>query len=44
MKMRGHVKKYICPMHSDVKTDRPGRCPRCGMNLEVREEEKRKNK
>ncbi len=25
--------KYTCPMHSDVVTDRPGNCPKCGMKL-----------
>lgn len=25
---------YTCPMHSDVKSDKPGKCPKCGMNLE----------
>lgn len=25
--------KYICPMHPDVVLDRPGRCPKCGMDL-----------
>ena len=24
---------YTCPMHSDVHTDAPGRCPFCGMEL-----------
>ena len=24
---------YICPMHPDVRTDKPGSCPKCGMNL-----------
>ena len=24
---------YTCPMHPDVKSDRPGKCPKCGMNL-----------
>ena len=24
---------YVCPMHPDVTTDLPGRCPKCGMNL-----------
>src|SRR3989344_8156387 len=24
---------YICPMHPEVKRDRPGICPECGMNL-----------
>ena len=27
------MKKYICPMHSDVVSDKPGSCPKCGMNL-----------
>jgi hypothetical protein len=24
---------YICPMHSGVRGDRPGKCPICGMSL-----------
>jgi len=24
---------YTCPMHPDVKQDRPGKCPECGMFL-----------
>lgn len=24
---------YSCPMHSEVKSDKPGKCPKCGMNL-----------
>ena len=24
---------YVCPMHSDVHSDKPGKCPKCGMNL-----------
>lgn len=24
---------YTCPMHPEVTTTRPGRCPICGMNL-----------
>jgi Cu+-exporting ATPase len=26
--------KYTCPMHPEVKSDRPGSCPICGMALE----------
>lgn len=25
---------YTCPMHSEIKMDKPGKCPRCGMTLE----------
>lgn len=24
---------YACPMHADVKSDKPGACPKCGMDL-----------
>jgi len=27
------MKKYICPMHPDVVSDKPGSCPKCGMDL-----------
>jgi hypothetical protein len=27
---------YVCPMHPDVKSDKPGKCPKCGMNLELK--------
>lgn len=26
---------YACPMHADVMADKPGKCPRCGMNLKA---------
>ncbi len=25
--------KYTCPMHPEVKSDKPGQCPKCGMDL-----------
>ena len=24
---------YVCPMHAEVTSDKPGRCPKCGMSL-----------
>lgn len=27
---------YTCPMHPEVRQDRPGNCPKCGMTLELR--------
>lgn len=31
----GHTHQYTCPMkeHSDVVSDKPGNCPKCGMKL-----------
>jgi hypothetical protein len=26
--------EYTCPMHPEVKSDKPGKCPTCGMELE----------
>ena len=26
---------YVCPMHSEVRQDHPGHCPKCGMSLEL---------
>jgi len=26
--------QYTCPMHPEVISDKPGKCPKCGMNLE----------
>lgn len=28
---------YACPMHPEVQQDRPGTCPKCGMQLVVRQ-------
>ncbi len=27
------TKNYVCPMHPDVQSDKPGECPKCGMTL-----------
>ncbi|KPJ65213.1 hypothetical protein AMJ44_10750 [candidate division WOR-1 bacterium DG_54_3] len=35
LKKKAEMKEvYTCPMHPDVKSDKPGKCPTCGMNLE----------
>lgn len=26
-------KTYVCPMCHDVQSEKPGKCPKCGMNL-----------
>lgn len=27
------AKNYVCPMHPEVQSDKPGECPKCGMTL-----------
>lgn len=29
----GRQTTYTCPMHPEVRSDKPGKCPKCGMNL-----------
>ena len=29
---------YTCPMHPEVTSDEPGKCPKCGMNLVEKKE------
>ena len=26
---------YVCPMHTDVRQPSPGKCPKCGMALQL---------
>ncbi len=28
--------QYTCPMHPEVMADKPGACPQCGMELQVK--------
>jgi len=32
---RGELNEYVCPMHAEVRSTFPGRCPLCGMDLEA---------
>ena len=38
---REKMQKYTCPMHPEVITDHPGKCPKCGMKLVPLKEKKR---
>lgn len=30
------MRTYICPMHLEVTSDKPGKCPKCGMELVIK--------
>ena len=32
---------YTCPMHPEVLTDKPGKCPKCGMDMVEKKEVKK---
>lgn len=34
-----HVNLYTCPMHPGISTDKPGKCPVCGMDLNLSKKE-----
>ncbi len=36
------TKNYTCPMHPDVKSDKPGKCSKCGMDLLLSKKEQLK--
>lgn len=38
-----HATFYTCPMHSDVVNDKPGKCPKCGMDLNLSTKEQMKS-
>jgi len=33
LEIKGAMETYTCPMHPEVKSDKPGKCPKCGMEL-----------
>lgn len=35
---------YTCPMHPEIVSDKPGKCPKCGMNLVAKKGNDTKNK
>ncbi|OQP59981.1 hypothetical protein A3860_34990 [Niastella vici] len=37
-----HHAVYTCPMHPDVKSATPGKCPKCGMDLALSKKEQMK--
>ena len=37
-----HTVFYTCPTHPDVKSDKPGKCPKCGMELTLSKKEQLK--
>jgi transcription initiation factor IIE alpha subunit len=39
-----HAAVYACPMHPDVTSDKPGKCPKCGMDLNLTAKEEMKMK
>src|SRR5215510_14929142 len=34
-KQSSKVRRYACPMHPDVTSNKPGKCPKCGMRLRL---------
>lgn len=36
-KAKAEKKTYVCPMHPDVTTEKPGKCPGCKMSLREKE-------
>ncbi len=40
-KKTAKAKTYTCPMHPEVTSSKPGKCPKCGMKLEVAKMDKK---
>jgi len=43
-KMKMDKKEYTCSMHPEVKSDKPGDCPKCGMALIEKKMDMKKGK
>jgi uncharacterized paraquat-inducible protein A len=41
-KMNAQKVQYTCTMHPEVLSDKPGKCPKCGMTLVKKEAPKKK--
>ncbi|MCB4791557.1 MAG: hypothetical protein LHV68_06675 [Elusimicrobia bacterium] len=37
-KMKKPEMNYVCPMHPEARSDKPGQCQECGMNLENKQQ------
>ncbi|MBO9202607.1 MULTISPECIES: heavy metal-binding domain-containing protein [Niastella] len=37
-----HATYYTCPMHTDIVSNKPGKCPKCGMDLTLSGKEQMK--
>lgn len=37
--LRSAEKLYVCPMHTEIKSTRPGKCRKCGMDLRLTRDE-----
>ena len=42
-KVAGEKQQYTCEMHPEVISDKPGKCPKCGMNLVPKKDEGKKS-
>jgi P-type Cu2+ transporter len=43
MEHQQHPNKYTCPMHPEIKQDKPGNCPKCGMTLVLAKSDDKKD-
>lgn len=44
MNMSADSAVYTCPMHSEITSAKPGKCPKCGMDLVKKPENKKMDK